>query len=173
MPIQKIILLIVNLVGGIAVIGSYVVGLSQKYGGAGALWGGTPLSVRPIYTVSMILSALSYFAFIYFILFKLDPQSANFNVLSVIFFIMLVASALWMPLTNMFLASQAVWLWVVIRIILAVVAIASLALVWVLIGLHTKETGFAYWLAVAGSAYFAFHTTVLDAILWPVLFRMH
>lgn len=169
---QKIILLIIDIAGGAAVIGSYVFGLSAKYGGANALWGGTPLSVRPFYTVSMILSAMGYFAFSYFIFFKLEPGAVNFKALYLIFFLMLAASALWMPLTNLFLAKQGTLLWLAIRAVLAVVGIASLALVWFLVGLHAKETGLAYWLALAGSIYFAFHTVILDMILWPVFFKM-
>jgi hypothetical protein len=147
-------------------------GLSGKANGAAALWGGTPASVRPIYTVSMLLSALGYFAFIYFILFRLNPASFNFNIFYIIFFGILCASSFWMPLTNLFLANPGTLLWFMIRIVLAIVGISSCALVWVLISLHTKETGLAYWLAVTGSIYFAFHTIILDMILWPIFFKM-
>jgi len=172
MPIQKIILLLINIIGGIAVIGSYIIGLSVKNGGAEALWGGTPVSVRSIYTVSMVLAALGYFAFLYFMMFKLNPDSFNFNILHIIFLGILGASIFWMPLTNLFLANPGALLWLAIRIVLAVVGISSLALVWVLVSLYSKEAGLAYWLAVAGSVYFAFHTAVLDMILWPIFFKM-
>ena len=55
-------------------------------------------------------------------------------------------------------------------IILALVGIGSIALVLALLGLQTRE-GVAYWLAVAGSGYFAFHTVILDAIIWAHLFK--
>jgi hypothetical protein len=172
MPIQKIIILIINIIGGIAVIGSYVLGLKSGVRGVNALWGGTPPGVRPIYTTSMFLSALGYFAFIYFILFKLNITSLNFSIFYVIFLVMLGASAFWMPLCNLFLANPNSSLWIVIRMVLAVVGISSFALVLVLINLHTKETSLAYWLAVLGSIYFAFHTVILDMILWPIFFKM-
>jgi hypothetical protein len=44
-------------------------------------------------------------------------------------------------------------------------------MLWALLNLKTGGSGVAYWLAIAGSAYFAFHTTILDGLLWPVLFR--
>ena len=66
MGTQQIILLIVNIVGGSAVIGTYIFGLNVQAGGANVLWGGVPESIRPVYGVSMILAALGYFAFIYF-----------------------------------------------------------------------------------------------------------
>ena len=172
MPVQKIILLSINFIGGIAVIGSYIWGLKMGSGGANALWGGTPAGIKPVYTISMLLSALGYFAFIYFILLKLDPASFNFNIFYIIFLGILGASAFWMPLTSLFLANPGTLLWFAIRIVLAIVGISSCALAWVLISLHTKEIGSAYWLAVAGSTYFAFHTAVLDMILWPIFFKM-
>ena len=153
-------------------IGSYILGLSGKTGGTNALWGGMPLSVRPIYTISMGISALGYFAFLYFILFKLDPASFNFNILYLIFLGILVPSAFWMPLTNLFIANPGTALWISIRLVLIIVGLSSCALAGALISLHAKEAGFIYWLAVTGSVYFAFHTAILDMILWPVFFRM-
>ena len=63
MVAQQVILLVINVLGGIAVIGSYVLGLNAQSGGANVLWGGVPVGIRPVYTVSMIISAIGYFAF--------------------------------------------------------------------------------------------------------------
>jgi hypothetical protein len=70
METQKIILLIINILGGIAVVGSYILGLKGQSAGTNILWGGVPANIRPVYTVSMILSALGYFAFLYFVFFS-------------------------------------------------------------------------------------------------------
>ena len=67
MTTQHIILLVINIVGGAAVIGSYIFGLNAQSGGANVLWGGVPGNIKPIYGISMILSALGYFAFMYYI----------------------------------------------------------------------------------------------------------
>jgi hypothetical protein len=177
MAAQQIILLVINIIGGIAVIGSYIFGLSAQSGGASVLWGGVPVNIRPIYGISMIISALGYFAFIYFILFRLVPGEVlvanrfGFSLFYIIFLLILVPSALWMPLTNVYVGNPGTGIWVGIRIVLALVGLASIALVWALLSLETKETGVAYWLAVAGSGYFAFHTAILDAIIWAALFK--
>jgi len=178
MATEKIILLAINIIGGIAVIGSYIVGLSSKANGVNALWGGTPMSVRPIYTVSMILSAIGYFFFLYFIFFRLNPASfsvfngSGFNIFYIVFIGILLASALWMPLTNLFVANPSGFLWFAIRAVLAIVGLSSIALAWILISMYTKEAGLTYWLAVFGSVYFALHTAILDAIFWPIFFKM-
>ncbi|MFC1871722.1 hypothetical protein ACFLYF_04920 [Chloroflexota bacterium] len=177
MGTQQIILLIINALGGVAVIGSYIYGLNAPTGEANALWGGVPVNIRPIYGISMILSALGFFAFIYFILFRLVPGETSisglfgFGLFYVIFLVILIPSALWMPLTNAYVSNPSPGLWIGIRTVLAFVGIGSIALVWALLTLQTKVPGVSYWLAVAGSGYFAFHTAILDAIIWAALFK--
>ena len=177
MRTEQIILLIINILGGAVVIGSYILGLKGQTGGANVLWGNVPTNIRPIYTVSMILSALGYFAFLYYIFFRLNPAQVSiagvsgFTMFYVIFLGILIASAFWMPLTNMYVSNPGTGIWVGIRVVLAVVGLASIALFVALLTLQGKAPGTAYWLAVAGSGYFAFHTMVLDAIVWAALFK--
>jgi hypothetical protein len=177
MVTQQIILLVINVIGGAAVILSYVFGLNAQAGGANVLWGGVPANIRPLYTVSMVLSALGYFAFLYYILFRLDPAQtsisgiAGFTLFYVIFLLILIPSAFWMPLTNSYVSNPSTSIWIWIRIVLALVGIASIALVWALLSLQGRVPGISYWLAVVGSAYFAFHTAILDAIVWAALYK--
>jgi len=177
MGTQQIILLIINILGGAAVIGSYIIGLGGQAGGANVLWGGVPTGIRPLYGVSMILSALGYFAFLYFILFRLVPGEVaiggrfGFSLFFAIFLGILIPSALWMPLTNMYVSNPSTGIWVAVRLVLALVALASIGLFLALLNLQSGNRGVVYWLAVVGSGYFAFHTTVLDAILWAALFK--
>jgi hypothetical protein len=177
MRTEQIILLIINILGGIAVIGSYVWGLRGSSGGTSVLWGGVPANIRSVYTVSMILSALGYFAFIYFIFFRLIPGETviggrfGFSLFFAIFVLILLPSAFWMPLTNMYVSHPGSGIWIAVRTVLVIVGLASIALCWALLSLQTKNHGIAYWLAVVGSGYFAFHTAILDAIVWAALFR--
>lgn len=125
----------------------------------------------------MILSALAYFAFIYFIFFRLIPSETviggrfGFSLFFAIFVLILLPSAFWMPLTNMYVSHPGSGIWIGVRTVLAIVGLASIALCWALLSLQTKNHGIAYWLAVVGSGYFAFHTAILDAIVWAALFR--
>ena len=178
MASQQVILLIINLIGGVAVIGSYIYGLATHPGSGTTLWGGTPESIRPVYGISMIFAALGYFAFIYFVLFRLVPADMEiagrfgFSLFYAIFLGILVPSIFWMPLTYAYIGNPSTGIWTGIRLVLTLVGLSSAALVWALLNLQIKEPTFPYWLAVAGSAYFAFHTAVLDMLLWPILFRM-
>jgi hypothetical protein len=175
--VQKIILLLINIVGGIAVIGSYILGLRGESRGSNTLWGGVPARIRPVYTVSMILSAIGYLAVLYFVFFKLVPSEVviggrfGFTVFIPIFLLMLIPSALWMPLTNHYVSNPGTGRWIAVRTVLFVVGLASIALAWAFFALQPDDRGAAYWFAVAGSSYFAFHTFILDAVLWAALFR--
>jgi hypothetical protein len=177
MATQHIVLLVINIIGGAAVIGSYIFGLNAQAGGASVLWGGVPESIRPIYSISMILAALGYFAFMYYIFSRLTPAEVtiagtfDFSLFYVIFLVILIPSALWMPLTNMYVANPSTGIWFWVRTVLVLVGLASIALLWALLSLQTKIPGVAYWLAIAGSGYFAFHTAILDAIIWAALFK--
>src|SRR4030042_3249236 len=106
MGTQQIILLLINIIGGAAVILSYIYGLKGQSGGANVLWGNVSEGIRPLYTVSMIISALGYFAFIYYVLFRIDPATSNiaYGLFFAIFLVILVASACWMPLTNLYVS---------------------------------------------------------------------
>ena len=177
MEVAQIILLVINIVGGAAVIGSYFFGLNAQSGGASALWGGVPENIRPVYGVSMVLAALGYFAFVYYIFFRLTPGEVliagrfSFSLFYVIFLVILIPSAFWMPLTNFYTSNPGTGVWIGIRMVLVLVGLASIALVWALLSLQTKVPSTSYWLAVAGSGYFAFHTAILDAIVWAALFK--
>ena len=177
MGTQQLVLLVINILGGAAVILSYVFGLNSQAGGANVLWGGVPTNIRPLYSVSMILSALGYFAFLYFILFQLNPGEVSisgifgFSLFYAIFILILLPSAFWMPLTNIYVGNPSPGVWIGVRTVLALVGLASIALVWALLTLQTRTPAVPYWLALAGSGYFAFHTAILDAVIWAALFK--
>ena len=175
---NQIIVLVINVLGGIAVIGSYILGfLSHPGKGTNALWGGVPVSLRLFYTLAMVLSAIGYFAFSYFILFRVNPNGLkiagafNYMAFVVIYFIILAASALWMPLTYNMLGHPSNGTWISIRTVLSLVGIGSLLLVLSLATMRPRDFSFAYWFAVGGATVFCLHTGILDAIVWPILFR--
>ena len=133
MNATRLVLLIINIIGGAAVLGSYILGLKTHSGGADVLWGGTPQRIRSPYGVSMILSAVGYLAFAYFIIFRLDPANTSiagnpgYGILTMLFVLILAASALWMPLTYVYIGHSTAIIWVGIRIVLLIVGISSCA----------------------------------------------
>jgi len=174
---QKQAMLWINVLGGVAVLGSYAQGLSTHPGAVDALWGGVPQGLRTLYTAGMLVAAAGYFAFTQFLLFQLNPDEAQigkrfgFGVFNGLYAAILVPSALWMPLTFAWLAHPSGGLWWAIRLVLAVVGLASLGLLEALLTVEPRRPAWAYWLAVAGSIGFCVQTAVLDALIWPASFE--
>jgi len=175
---KKWLLLTINLLGGAAVLGSYAYGIRTHPNAVDVLWGGVPASIRPFYTAGMFAAAAGYFAFIYFILFRLNPAATRlgdrfgFGTFNVLLAAILIPSALWMPLTFMAVeVSSVVLLWVV-RVILAAVGLASLSLLIALLNVEPRQPVWAHWLAVTGCAAFCLQTAVLDMIVWSAYFRV-
>ena len=178
MHAKKWWMLVINILGGAAVLGSYAVGLQTHPGGGDALWGGVPEGVRLFSTAGMFLAAAGYFAFTYFLLFRLDPRtthlsdSIGFGIFNALYAAILIPSALWMPLTFLALerSSQAL-LWAV-RLDLVLVALASLGLLIALLIVQPRQPTWAIRLAIAGSVGFCLQTVLLDSIIWSAFFRL-
>lgn len=173
---QKRILFGLNLLGGVAVLGSYYAGFATHPESVHALWGGVPEALRPFYTVSMLLAAAGYFPFTAFLLFAVDADRARlfgrfrFAWLNLLYALILIPSALWMPLTFSLLDTWSAGLWVAIRVVLALVGIGSLGLLAALIGLTPARPRAFHRLAIAGAVAFCVQTALLDAIVWPAYF---
>ena len=177
MHAKKWLMIVINVIGGFAVLGSYIYGILSHPEAGRMLWGGVPQMIRPFYTVGMLLAATGYFAFTYFILFRLDPvqtRVANrfgFGVFNVLYATILIPSALWMPLTFLAVENSSLALLWTVRIVLAVVGLASLGLLLALLTVKPPQPLWAHKLAVTGCVFFCIQTVLLDAIVWGSLFR--
>jgi len=166
-------LIVLNAIGGLAVLASYAVGLSA--GSADALWGGVPESWRPLYNVNMLLAAAGYFLFAPYILLRLDAERTRvlgrfgYGFFHLAFALVLIPSALWLPLTGRMLASPSLGLWILVRLDLFAVALGVLGLVIGVLGLGRLAPRGRGW-AILGLAPFALQTVVLDALVWPAFF---
>ena len=158
---------LLNLVGGSAVLGSYLVWLSNRPAEAGRLWGSIGGPGRALYFVSMLLATAGYFAFAPALL-RADPERIELDRVNVALALVLFPSALWMPLAFEFLAFPRPATWWAMRAVLATVGLASL---WILVAVGRRVEDLpAGRLALAGAAAFTFQTLCLDALVWPELF---
>ncbi len=169
---SKMLALITVLAGGVLVLASYIRGLITDPARASALWGGVPETWLPLYTISMVLAAVGYLLFTFFLFFRAHELGIfiDFRRVWLAYVAILVPSALWMPLTIEMVTSPSPSTWAMIRLMLTLVALGGLALVITLVRVKPRSRDWSYWAALIGSVVFFLHTAVLDAILWPVLF---
>ena len=173
---MKRILAGVILVGGTLVPASYLHGLLTHPLTRGSIWGGVPDVLRPLYSVSMILAALGFFLFTGFILFRVNAgrtrvaRRFGFEVFTLLYFMILIPSALWMPLTFAMLESPSQGLWWAIRADLILVGAGSVLMFPALLTLNPVKRGWLFALAILGLTFFALQTAVLDALVWPAYF---
>ncbi len=170
-------LALINIIGGIAVISSYVHGLLTTEARAGALWGGVPEELQSFYTISMLCAAAGYFPFTYFFVRCVDPDDSRFaggtgfTLVSVCYVAILAASSFWLPMTTQMSRSPSTFLWILIRLDLAVVALGTIGLIVAATTIQPRTfrpvTRIA---ALVGLAFFAVQTVLLDAIVWPAYF---
>lgn len=175
MDSKKLTMVWINVIGGIAVLGSYAYCIASYRSQVGDFWGGVPEGLRSLYTVNMFLAAAGYFAFTFFLLFRMSsaaPRRGGFGVTTFngLYALILVPSALWMPLTFAMLESPSDGLWWAIRLTLAAVGIGSLGLLAGLVAVRPTSKSLAHKLAIVGSLAFCMQTAVLDAVVWPAYF---
>lgn len=167
---------IMILVGGAAVLGSYAHGLLLHAPVAGALWGNVPDALIPYYTASMLPATLGFLLFSYYILFGLDAGSVriagrfSYRIFYLLYLLILVPSALWMPLTIQMILAPGPWLWVLIRLVLALVALGALGMLAALFTAGPAARPVSRRLAIIGALAFCNQTVILDALIWPSYF---
>jgi len=173
---NKIIWILINLLGGTSVIGSYVYGFLTHSNASQALWGGVPAGLRPMYTACMFVAAAGYFALAYFV-FRLSPRETKvfdrfgFEIFNILYLLVLVPSALWMPLTLPAIERSSAMLVWIIRLDLVLVAAGSLGLLLAVLNTRPRPSTPRYILAIVGSAALCLQTVILDAIVWSIYFH--
>jgi hypothetical protein len=168
-------LIALNVVGGIAVLVSYAIGLGSASSAGDALWGEVPESLRSFYTNNMFAAAAGYFLFTPYILFRLRPEQTRiagrfgYGLFFALYALVLFPSAIWLQLTERMIAQPSAWMWAVVRLDLACVGLGSVGLLLALSSLDsTAPRGRA--LAIVGLLPFVLQTAVLDALVWPAFF---
>jgi len=164
-----------NVIGGMAVLGSYAM-LFTRDDASAVLWGGVPESLRSLYTTNMWLAAIGYFPFTALFLFGVDPLRVRFlggrsgyGLLFVLYAVVLAGSAAWMPLTFAWADTGAFPFWLV-RLDLAAVGIASLGLLACVATVTPRPASWLHFLAFFGCLAFCFQTAVLDGAVWPAYY---
>jgi len=173
---QKLILLAINVIFGSAVILSYIWGVLTYPDSVSKLWGNVPDSLIPMYTSWMFVAALGYFAFMYFILISCDADETrvarklSYSIYYWIILLILIPSAIWMPLTFKMIITPSAVLWISIRVVLTAVAVGSISLIVAIIKTDPIKSKWSHRFAILGAVGFSIQTVLLDALIWTYFF---
>ena len=143
---QKKTWLAINAIGGVAVLGSYVHGLATHPDTRNELWGSIPPELQAVYGVTMWLAAGGYFLFSYYFLARTDAREVRFGglgfgLINALYALIMVTSALWMPLTFAYLEGRSPTLWLAVRLDLFGVALGSIGLILALFTMRPRSQG--------------------------------
>jgi hypothetical protein len=167
--------LAINAVGGAAVLGSYVHGLTTHPETRNELWGSVPSELQTVYGVTMWLAAGGYFFFSYYFLARTDADEVRFGrfgfgLINALYALIMIASAAWMPLTFAYLENPSSARWLAVRVDLLGVAVGSIGLMIALFTMKPRAEGLAGVFALLGLLFFALQTAFLDPLVWPQFF---
>ncbi len=165
---------LVNLVGGIAVLGSYCAGLYLYPDQRTALWGGVVGNWRTLFTSSMFFAAAGYLFFCYTMTTSDAANESSF--LGKYTFIILAAAFLfsasvWMPATLQYLDTRNEIWWVVsvTSLWLTVASLICMVLAFSFTEFPNVTLSQNY-VTLIGIIWIAFHCLVFDAIIWVTKF---
>ncbi len=171
------VLVAVIVVGGLAVLASYIYGFVSHPDVRWEIWGGVSDSLEPVYSVFMVLAAIGFFPFTLFILLRLNPRETRvagrygYSVFITLYVLIMAGSAAWMPLTYSMILQPASGTWLAIRVVLGIVAVGSLGLLGSLLTLRQGAPSSTWYrLAIAGCVLFNIQTVVLDALVWTAYY---
>ena len=172
MDTRRRALIFLILIGGPSVLGSYVLAFVLEPTIRTGLWGGVPDAIRPLYTVNMLLAAVGFFPVTWLLGFQTPIDEFRgrtglaWEALIGSYAAILMPSALWLPLTAIYLQNPSPGLWVAIRLVLFAVGAGATALGYMLIRRASLGSPFAQ-VAVLAFFFFWLQTAVLDALVWP------
>jgi hypothetical protein len=168
---------LLNLVGGIAILGGYWVGLEAHSGEGDKLWGDIPESVRPMYTACMFPAAAGYLVSFGYLV-RADWDQLRFetrpawSLLFGLHILFLSSASLWMPMTWAALDGGLSWLLWPIQGLLAVTGLSCTAIAVSYRRLIDPPRPRWARVSFGGLFFLIFQCLILDAIVWPRFFEI-
>jgi len=160
---------LVNILGGIAVLSSYAICLTLYPDFRGTLWGGVEGSWKNFFTVSMLPAVIGYIAFCFFVISKstdVFPNVIGTYTLGIICAVFLISATFWMPTTIAYIKTQQPLWWGGTVTSLWITALSLISLTLIVSYTQINVSLFHKYLALTGLTYITLHCLVLDAIIW-------
>ena len=164
--------LLLNVIGGIFVLGGYIFALVNHPETRNELWGGVPENLRTPITAFMFVSAFGYCFAMYYLIFDEGLNlnffwgNFDFKIIMVLVTVFLVTAASWIHTTFNYLENGLKSSWNFIQLELWLTGI-SVFLITIALATATgvKNSGL-HICSIIGLSAITFHCLILDAFLW-------
>ena len=174
----QVTFILVNMIGGILVLGGYAIGIGNFPEHRNSLWGGVSTSWRQAIVVSMLIAAVGYLMFCYMAVFKDGATHFSHDWLlgdhsvTILTAIFLISAACWMPFLLTYIISGTNFWWILTVVALWITALSLILLCLVVATYNGNDiSSTEKILALVGLTAITFHCLVMDAILWVVFFH--
>ena len=164
--------LLINIIGGILVLGGYVIALINHPETRNELWGGVPENLRPWITTFMFISAFGYCFAMYYLIFDEGLELSffwekfDYQIIMILLIVFLLTAALWIHTAFSYISTGSKILWNFVQLELL---LTGISIFFITLGLASatgvKNTSFHFY-SVFGLSVISFHCLILDAYLW-------
>lgn len=164
--------LLVNILGGISVLGSYCVGLIASPNHRQDLWGGITIGLRKTFIGSMVLATVGYLLFLHYMLFHsgLHAPADDFLISgylpSILCATFLVSSSVWMPSTLAHISCRRPFWWGLSLTSLWITSISLLVLTVLVMVQYNEGQWLSKTIGTIGILYITAHCILLDSVVW-------
>ena len=171
------IFLMVQIFGGLAVLGSYAWGLMTHPDTRMDLWGGVTEKERLWYVPIMPTAAIGHLLTIWYLYFKVNPEGIDlpggfgYHTFTILFAIYLLFAAVWMPMTFSALEGNHSIV-PLMKISLVIVGVACALILACLIIIGPQTSGNLHWWVIFGMSGLVIQTLFIDAIFWSMRFNV-
>ncbi len=152
----------INLIGGIAVLGGYIIALIYHPETRNYLWGGVPINWRPW----IVCYAIHYMVFSDGLSLQFFWGRVDATKMIILLVLFLFSASLWIHTTFSYIDSPTYLKWAFVQ---AELWITALSILLMTIGLATAngvEQSMKHNISILGLSLISFHCLVLDAMLW-------
>jgi len=164
--------LLINIIGGIAVLGGYVIALINHPETRNELWGGVPENLRLWITIFMFISAFGYCFAMYYLIFD-EGLFLNFfwgkfdyKLIKILLTIFLLTAALWIHTAFIYIESGSKLYWNFVQLELWLTGVSAfLIMIGIATAIGVKNSNLHLY-SILGLSAISFHCLVLDAFLW-------
>lgn len=170
--------LLVNIIGGILVISSYLWGYINYPFHRNLLWGNIGLNLQKVFVLSMLFGMLGYFVSGFWFWKIINHENFvfgnnyDFQIIITSFSLFLGISALWMPMAIKSVISKNELYISISKLILIIVAILSLFILYSIVTSNDIESNIISGknIAIIGWTILSIHTVIFDCVIWSIKF---